>query len=280
MAAPVRVEGWYRSHTASLRRRWTELWETRRWEIESAEEVTVRLGARRMGRTVGGIAGVIGGVAMFGGSALLLVEHGLEPWLPVCLLLGWVVFAMGRLVGGLAGAELFHRRLRALLAREGELVRDVERLEALDVAKTTAALVERLEVGSLAWPLAALSLLAPLSMHFVVWLLLTRNPGHAFDDFGKWIAFSAAIVGHAHVVLALCSWRFVRCLQREPWGPNRGGWGSALGWTVLAGTVPGIIFLAVPPILVALTGSLLIPIMFSWAKRTLERERVAVATSA
>lgn len=274
MAASVRGEGWYRSHLAWLRRRYAELWTARRSEVETARRRMEALGARRIGRIGAGVGGVLGAVLVFGGAAMILVDPRFEALLPALLVGAWLLFGIGRIVGGFVGRRAFRRLLAALLAPQGELVRDVERLEGLDVPDAATSLLERFEAGSLAWPLAAASLVAPLTLHLMVWLL---GFGGKLADFGKWIALSALIVGHAHLVLALLSRRYVQRLRAEPWGPSGGGWGSTLGWTIFASAIPGLVFFGLPPILVAVTGLFVIPTMFVWARRTLERERLAVA---
>jgi hypothetical protein len=165
-------------------------------------------------------------------------------------------------------------RLRRLVARlsapSGDLERDLERLERAAPGAEARAAADRLERASVALPLMGLAMLAPLTIHLAVYRVCMFEPRmespHGYD---KWIAFSLVIVGHAHLVLALCAWLYARKLRREPaWKLRsnvirRDGW-HALLWATLAGAVPGALLFLIPPLLVLATGALFVPLAF-WA---------------
>ena len=131
----------------------------------------------------------------------------------------------------------------------------------------------------MAWPLAALALLAPLTLHYLYYLA-TEAPV-ARGSFDGWIGLSIAVVGHCHLLLAVLCWRFARRVRRRSaaelgHAPARDGW-VALGLVTLASLVPGVALLGIPVLLVAVTGLLFIPAMFHWASLRVRRERHALA---
>jgi hypothetical protein len=214
------------------------------------------------------MGGVLGGATMLLYGLFTLPRGSAGP--TFALFGAWVLFLAGWVLGGIAGKHWFRRRLERLLHHEGELLRDVEALERLDVRAKATQLAERLETGSLGWPLAAWSLIGPLTLHAVVSAVAGFDP----KEFGAWIAWSAILVGHAHVVLAFLGWRYARRLRQEE--RLRGAWGAALGWTVLVAAIPAGILYLLPPLIVALTGLILIPCMFGWARYRVARERMLV----
>jgi uncharacterized membrane protein len=87
---------------------------------------------------------------------------------------------------------------------------------------------------------------------------------------------SGMTVGLAHLTLVGMSLRYVgRLLAAEATGAPlalHGEWMFALGIVVLASCLPGIVFLAIPPVLTAVTGVVLVPMMFTWAHAALRDE--------
>jgi hypothetical protein len=138
------------------------------------------------------------------------------------------------------------------------------------------------ERRSAALPLAAASLLAPLSLHWIVWCLLNMpNIGaRSAADFGSWIGLSVVLVGHAHIALLVAAVQWTRTLRAVPTAHLRNGlsraWGLALAVTVGVACLPGILLMGIPPILVAVTGTFVVPVMFVTTVRNVERERVAL----
>jgi hypothetical protein len=106
---------------------------------------------------------------------------------------------------------------------------------------------------SLISPGVVLSLFAPLSLHAPIALIIRGN--EALDG---WAAMSAFAVGPAHLVLAglvaLRTWRLVD--GDEPMSTRR------IYWLVVAAScVPGLLWLARPPIITAITGLAITPLL-------------------
>jgi hypothetical protein len=140
--------------------------------------------------------------------------------------------------------------------------------------------LRRIEAWSIDLPLVAVSLLVPLTLHFLVSKLL----GSSTESFAFWIRVSLVIVGHAHLALAALAVRFGRKLREAA---TRGEsldvhreWGKTLAIVVGVSALPGVLFFVVPPALSALTGLAFIPFMYIAANACLrsERMRLALAT--
>jgi hypothetical protein len=106
---------------------------------------------------------------------------------------------------------------------------------------------------SLISPGVVLALFAPLSLHAPIALLIKGN-----DALDGWAAMSAFAVGPAHLVLAglvaLRTWRLVD--GDEPMSTRR------IYWIVVAAScVPGLMWLAIPPIVTAITGLAITPLL-------------------
>ncbi len=84
------------------------------------------------------------------------------------------------------------------------------------------------------------------------------------------------IVGHAHLVFACLAHRHVRSLTS---GAPIAAHAAIKTWalTVLAAAVPGILLVAIPPIITGVTGLFLVAPMFYWARTTMQRERTMLA---
>lgn len=222
----------------------------------------------RQGRIWGGAAGVAGFLVM-------VVAVASEPRhaTPI-LLLTWVAMALALLLG-LGGAWLRLRRAaRRCSAPTGDVFLDLARLELGAAVRMALHRSHRLERASLALPLCAFTLLAPLSLHLLFGVVFLEPTFHQFDN---WIAISLMLVGHAHLTLMILAILHVVRLGRElDWGLPVGGAPRglrALAWTTLASAVPGIFLLAIPPLLVFITGLAFVPWVFAWASRRARTER-------
>lgn len=118
------------------------------------------------------------------------------------------------------------------------------------------------------------SLVAPLFIHAVVFGFFSLAAGEAGLDtaqgFAGYMAISAVIVGHAHLVVIGIGMRFVHRLVLE------GKDGSAafnVFMAALAGCIPGALFMMIPPIFVLITGGLFIPVMYAYIRGEVKRER-------
>jgi hypothetical protein len=263
------------------------LGELRQRREQDAVFVGVALGvaARRIGRAVGGAVGIaFGGAAMLVAVGAFLLDYPAQGPMRAAattLLLGAWPLA---LVAGLAGRWT----ARALLSLDtrmtmtGDAATDLANLQARDPLRDTCSLASRWERRSAALPLAAVSLMAPLSLHWIVWCLLdVPHIGiKSAEDFGSWIGVSAVLVGHAHIALLVAAVRWTRKLRTLPTLALRvdlsRAWGLALGVAVGVACLPGVVLLGIPPILVAVTGLCFVPLMFHVTARRIERERLAL----
>jgi uncharacterized membrane protein YhdT len=161
----------------------------------------------------------------------------------------------------------------------GDVRVDTARLDGDEPRAALAHRVSRLETGSVAATLVGWALLAPLTLHLLVAAALARSLADGLHDFDRWIEASLVLTGVAHVTLALLGCRYAKKLRA--WDHERddaptAGW-SALGWTILASCVPGIVALAIPPLLVALTGFVFVPATFGFMRWRTTEERLVLA---
>jgi len=264
----------YRSLEPVLVQRIAELRE-RRARDSVLVRVAERVYVRRVGRAVGGFVGVLMGVTAFAIS--LLGDDGHRGYATAALLLGWPAAVLGGVWGRLLAFGSF--QLEPVPAPTGDAAGELARLEARDPLRDARDAAMRWERSSAAFPLAAVSLLAPLTIHFLVYALfdMSHFGVSTLDDFGKWVAVSAVIVGHAHLALLVCASRWAyklraRSTDEIPLDVNR-AWLEALLISAGIACLPGIVLLGIPPILVVLTGLLFVPVMFKLMARRVVDER-------
>lgn len=203
---------------------------------------TVRVRARRAAR-------VAGSLALLGG-ALLLCADALE----VVDVDALVALAGAWLGAGVTGL-LAYGVVRATARPDPTLLR------ALGPGTASEKL-------SLVAPAVAVSLVAPLSLHGVVSLLLGCGPSATtFDD---WVRLSLILVGHAHVALALRA-SFDAIAASEDRGSLRPL--PAVGLATLVASVPGVLAYAVPPVLVFITGAAFVPALYGAIRRWRDDDR-------
>lgn len=257
-----------------------------------AEEIPTELRtihSRRVARTSAGLVAVAGFTVTALQTGLQAIPRppivGLSVS-PTVLLLGavaasLVTYAIARVVAPLR----FESQVRATLDAGGDELTRLARMESDGLRHAAVRIASRRERASLALPLAGLGLLAPLAMHFLVFCALSIDKERLdLGAFDWWIGASLLLVGVAHAVLAFMAWRFASKIAATPTRSLHGGspvsgW-AALGWTVVGSLVPGVIALAIPPVLVFLTGALFIPASFGFLYRRALRERVALESAA
>ncbi len=131
---------------------------------------------------------------------------------------------------------------------------------------------------SVAWPLVGSAVLMPLSIHFVVFVLI--QGGSAFGarslrEFSGWMGMSSLLVLLGYVVLCLMSVWFARELVgpmgRRDMGAKEGS--KALVYSMLASCIPGVVAFGIPPLLVGLTGLFFVPLCFQGISRLFWREQ-------
>jgi hypothetical protein len=166
-------------------------------------------------------------------------------------------------------------RVHAPLALTGDAGEDLLRLQREDSLGVARALAARWEWAGAALPLAALSMVAPLSLHFLVRGLFADLSVGNFDG---WIVLSAVLVGHAHVALCVCAVLWARDLSKRHTAALADGLGGstfkAIFVAVGVASLPGILLLGVPPALVLVTGLVFVPVMYAATVRCMRRERL------
>lgn len=245
---------------------------------EMVEPLLPRLRSVRAARTARALAGAVG---IAGAFAMPVFAVTGDEAAPTYALLGAAgaalgTYAVARALFGLAGS--FVRRTLRMPALTGDLEADLARLDASDPRRAIDRTVDSLEVWSTALPLGALSLLTPLMLHYA---FVCVGGSETAAGFGRWIRLSLVIVGHAHLALMALAIRFARKMQRADaedlaqMSIHR-EWLVAWLVTVVVSAVPGVLLLAVPPILTTITGLAFIPFMFALMRRVVINERSAL----
>jgi hypothetical protein len=240
----------------------------------------LRVAARRVGRSAAGAVGVAMALAAFACALLGLPSSAERLVSTELLILAWPAALVAGVIGRLLARLLLSLRVREVPSGDPGL--DLARLEATDPLREARDVAMSWERRSTALPLAAVSLLAPLTIHLVVWFALSRPDAitTGLDDYGTWIALSVVIVGHAHLALLVCAVRWayrLRTMETLELQIGRGrGWGTALLVSGGLACLPGIVLLAIPPLLVLVTGLAFVPLMYHVTARTLVRERQAL----
>ena len=265
--------------------RYAELAETRAEQIESLRGARTTY-ARRVARIAGGAVGTLGALFVFGLAIVALLSgrgfmHDPETrgLLTRALLLSWPFAIVAYVAARVAARARMDALLAKPLARTGDWARDLSRLELDAPARVVESRAASLESWSAALPLVALSFLAPLTLHFL-FVLVTSGGSADPKSFDEWISVSVAIVGHAHLVLAICALRFGHKLAVRETSEIASGvtadWMKAYGFTILAGAIPGALFFLIPPILVGITGLAFIPFMYVIMKNRIVGERLVL----
>jgi hypothetical protein len=269
----------YRDDTDGVRIHYEDLrerWDAARTALSGAASVH----ARRTGRIWAGTAGMAGAAGVFGATALrFLGDVDALAGVPTALLpVSWLAMA----VAYAAGIVVADARLRAFTdppRRTGDVRADTVRIEEALPRVDQRARVDAMEQASVVLPMIATALLAPLSIHLVAYVAMGHMETVA-DQFDKWIAVSAVVVGHAHLALAYLAWRFARAARAATVdGVTSGVAGSgfrAWGITVIVSALPSALLFLIPPALTAVTGVLFIPAMWGMMTRRIARERLAL----
>ena len=279
----------YRSDEDVLQARLGSLLESRSAEVASVDVEVRNIYSRRVARSIAGGVGSLGGAALLVGGALRCCANRIS-WMQleprrydgvlVALLGGSVLaglFAYGpaRLVAN----RRFDRAMSDAVALSGNVRIDLVRVERAQPRRIARELIDRHEARSASLPLVAAALLGPLAIHLLVWMMFGWSSSRTahLADFDTWIAMSAPIAGLSHVVLAALAWGFGSRLREKTIAqlrvaPSRDGW-VALGFTAIAGLIPGALLILIPPILIVVTGLLFIPLSFFRMNRTIVGER-------
>ena len=242
---------------------------------ETVQPLLPSLDAMRSARIARALAG---GVGIAGAIVMVLLACVGDVAAPTYALLGSGIGAIGTyaLARTAVAIRAAYRRTTVPMPRlTGGLEEDLARIEASDPLRALYREVRSLEIWSTALPLAAMSLLLPLTLHYVFLALFGTGSAR---DFAAWIRLSMVIVGHAHLALMGMAIAFARKMGRstsEGLGamPVHREWAKAWGLAIGVSAVPGLVFFAFPPILVAITGLAVIPLMFVLVRRCVMNER-------
>ncbi len=276
----------YRTLEPVLVQRALELRELRMHDAPLAV-VARRVASRRVSRAVGGAVGTLMGVLVFLVAIASFIEHypdqeRIQRWATLLLLAAWPAALVSGLLARLATRAASSASAR--LPMTGDPATDLARLERHDPLARAREVALAWERRSVALPLAALSLLAPLTIHWCVYCVPSGGGDRLVQDFGFWIALSGVLVGHAHLALLVSAVRWTGKLCAMPTDEMRlhghRGWGNALGVSVAIGCLPGVVLFAIPPALIAITGVLFIPFMYVATVRILGAERLALEATA
>jgi hypothetical protein len=258
----------YRDDLEGARIRYQALVDRSR-EHDSELAAVANVHARRTGRAWAGATGIACAAALVPASVFAFMAERDYPTggLSALLVGSWaamgVAYALGRIRGRLA--------LASAEKPSGDVFADLARLEAERPIQDARSRASSIELRSVRLPAIAIALLLPLTTHALVGL-----PAASWR-FDQWIMLSLSIVGHAHVVLAWLAARFAKravTTTREDVVPaRRKAMWAAYGWTILASAIPGAILLLIPPILTAITGLVVVPLVFWLAERWVVEDR-------
>jgi hypothetical protein len=260
----------------------------RRAEERPSDDAVTRVFAARKARIAAGTVGTAAGLTMF--VEALASSHpsfasDRSPWTTYTLIAAWVALSIaGALAWGLA-----RRRAGLELGREpaasGDAHADLARIEAADPLGKLRTTTSILEVASAALPLAAASLLVPLTLHALIAVIACAATGVSLTatDFAQWIMASAVLVGLAHLALVIQVVLWARSLRCRETAQLRQGihtaWARILAVTAAVALVPVVGFVPwhplalLPATIVLATGSAFMPLLFLSTVRCLRRER-------
>lgn len=271
----------YRDDDLGARLHYEDLLQQREREMDQLGGPVARLYERRLGRAAAGAVGIAGSAALVASAVTLAaLEAPKDGRLTQILFGSWLVAGAAYLAGRLVAKHRIRSALQRMARPSGDLRADVERLRSAEPSRALRHLTDGLERSSVALPLMMFALLMPLTIQAIVYNPLGFGDSDKFDS---WIMMSLVIVGHCHLVLAYLGWRFARNMRS--WSTqiladkrHREG---LVAWaiTVAVSCFPGIILIAIPPILVAVTG-FFVPIAFYVMARRVVSERMALEAHA
>ena len=277
----------YRDDEGGLRFRREELLVRRGAEVRGATDELVGIHARRVARVAGGATGIAGAGCItfvsgltYGAKALLGVTlFANEPPVTSILVATVLLVPLAMAIAWSVARHRMRTTIESAVQPTTDVRLDVARLEHTPPLALLSARVDSLEFQSVWVPLMGWALVAPLSMHLVLAILLGWVGVGKLEDFDWWILVSLVLTGVGHAVLCTMAVRFARRLRAwrtssteralSVWAPY--------GWTMLGACVPGIVLYCVPPLIAAVT-SLFIPVTFSALRQRVLSERAALAS--
>jgi hypothetical protein len=276
----------YRDDEGGLRFRREELLVLRKCEVDEASGELVALHARRIARVAGGATAIAGAACITFLSGLTYVAKALfgvpvfadTPPVTSILVATVLLVPLAMAIAWSTARRRMRTDIESAVQPTSDVRLDVARLSHAPPLAVLTARVDSLEFHSVWVPLVGWALVAPLSMHLMVALVLVGVERLA--DFDWWILVSLVLTGVGHAVLCMMAVRFARRLRA--WRPTSteklpSVW-VPYGWTLLGACVPGVILYAVPPLIAAVT-SLFIPVTFLALRQRVLAERATLASA-
>ena len=277
----------YRDDEGGLRVRRDELLLLCNSEVDGARDALVGICARRVARVAGGATAIAGAACItflsgltYGVKALLgITLFAREPPVTSILVAAVLLVPLAMALGWTAARLRMRMAIERAVQPTSDVRHDVARLEHAPPLALLTARVDSLEVHSVWVPLVGWALVAPLSMHLTLALLVGWVGIGRLQEFDWWILTSLVLTGVGHGVLCMMSVRFARRLHA--WRPDSttkvpSVW-APYGWTLLGACVPGIVLYCVPPLIAAVT-SLFIPVTFDVLRQRVLTERAMLAS--
>jgi hypothetical protein len=153
---------------------------------------------RRTARIAAGITGAAFGPVLVARASL----GGLAPLLAVA----WAAVVVAYAGAALAANQVLRRALARPLVCTGEPFRDLAALRAADLVAVERALDDRRAHASYAWPLVAITVLGPATLHVLVGLVL----GATARELDEWLVVTSVFSAHVYAYALITAWRFPR----------------------------------------------------------------------
>jgi hypothetical protein len=275
----------YRDGEGPVRERSELLRQRRQTEIDALPPELHDLYERRWARLIAGLVAVAGACALllatvlaatstWGGGYFWARPRGATDVLLLALAATSISYVLARAF--LRGA--LRRRLARDLPAHADPFVELEQLEAARPAIRARQMVEALGLPSAQWPMLGAALLAPLTLHFALYLvrcaleLAGNGPAPTFEGFDQWIWLSLILTLPAHLGSA---WATRKCARDLFLGrPDRPYtlwrvWGIASLW----GIVPGIALMGIPTLIVIATGAICTPLTLKILRTRVLREQ-------
>jgi hypothetical protein len=284
----------YRRPDHALAARLEDLHAERARAVASLPRTAVEAFARRASSIAAGAAASACGLSMLAAGYAGLVggelcgidwdSHarliGLAPWL---LLAGIVVFPLTTVIVRPLARVWLTRLLRAAPRGDADIEAYVARLHDARPAHVLQRKAMRLETASVALPLVASCLLAPLALFYVLLYLASMVHHASTDDFAWTIQAVVMLAGHAHLVLAGCAIGYARRLRRGAVTSRGHALSHALAGVLLAGVasvLPGLaIGFPYSSLFILVTGAIVVPLAYDVAFRRVTEERETLASA-
>lgn len=279
----------YRDDEGGLRFRREELLVLRKCEVDGASDELVRVHARRVARVAGGATAIAGAACITFTSGLSYGAKALfgaslfadEPPVTSILVATVLLVPLAMAISWSIARRRMRTALESAVQPTSDVRLDVARLEHAPPLALLTARIDSLEFHSVWVPLVGWALVAPLSMHLMLAIVLGWVGIGRLEQFDWWILVSLVLTGVGHAVLCMMAVRFARRLRA--WRPTPTStervpsvW-VPYGWTLLGACVPGVVLYAVPPLIAAVT-SLFIPVTFLALRQRVLAERAALAS--